>query len=292
MKVRRHPTTEKFRYFVHLEDCRALADDGVIHALRVLDSLQTWIVRLETIQPLWDGGITFTERIEVLRDDLKYLAQQLNLTKKHILNARNTVKEHLEMKQNTRSFAITILAAIFLPLSFATSFFGMNLNTTTPSSESGFSDYTAAWIGNSTSDLQNPLKALVSAIGTSGAMTFSWRSFYVTAICLTLTSPLSLTINNVFRKLFRFASRSTVYWRAMLLLPGLAFVLCSVAPPYVWHIAVYFSSNGLLLFWVTIRTFSGLSLRPPQYLWCILLLITVGSFAAGFFLPFPTMILP
>jgi hypothetical protein len=180
-------------------------------------------------QPLWDAGESFQDRLETLQGDLRYFRDQFTRIAAEIKELQQTIHEHLHLTQNRRNFILTVLAAVYLPLSFATSFFGMNISTATPPSPQGFFNWTASWIEYLPVDTQNSTKALVSTIGSSEALNHSRKTFAITAACLLVTLPLSLTIGTISRLAFRGTTYvATTYWHGLAVFPSLAFAACSI----------------------------------------------------------------
>jgi hypothetical protein len=159
LAVRQNPTADKVRYLVHLEDCRASAYEGAVHGLGVLKSIMEWLGTQQTSQPLWDAGGPFSDRFATLRRDLEHFCREFSTIRNGIKELPETLHEHLDLTHNRRNFILTIVAAIYLPLSFATSFFGMNMNTTTSAGPQGFSNWTTSWIEDSPDNIQNSTKA-------------------------------------------------------------------------------------------------------------------------------------
>lgn len=213
---------------MHLEDCRQSAHKGVVHGLRVLDCLSKWIDTQQISQPLWCAGESFQSRLATLRSDLEFFRDQFPTVGNEIKELQQTLHEHLNMTHNRRNFILTIIAAIYLPLSFAASLFGMNINSTTSASPQGFSNWTASWINGSSVDTQNSTKALVSAIGSSGPRSYSWRTFSITAACLLVSIPLSLSIEDLLRLAYRGTIYNVSYWRVFAVFPSAAFIYFSI----------------------------------------------------------------
>ena len=224
--ARQDPTTNKIRHLVHLEDYRASAQEGIVHACRVIERINKWIDTQHPAQPFWDAGQSFQSRFSVIEEDLIFLRDQLIDISQELKELQQTLREHLELTHNRRNFILTIIAAVYLPLSFATSFFGMNINTTTPAGPQGFSNWTASWIANSPVDIQNSTRALASTIGSSGTETYAWKTFIITSVCLVITLPISLTFGTIFRALIRSTTYYATYWRALAVVPlfGIFFI--------------------------------------------------------------------
>ena len=164
---------------MHLEDCRESAHEGVVHGLQVLDSVSEWIDTQQMSQPLGYAGESFQSRLATLRCDLDFFCDQFTKVGKEVKELQQTLYEHLDLTHNRRNFILTIIAAVYIPLSFAATFFGMNINTTTSAGPQGFSNWTASWIDSSPADIQNSTKALVSTVGSSGALSYSWKTFII-----------------------------------------------------------------------------------------------------------------
>ena len=138
------------------------------------------------------------------------------------------------------------------------------MNTTTPSGPEGFSNWTDSWINNSPADIQNSTRALASTIGKSGTLTYEWTTYIITAICLVLTLPLSLTIGSILRTVYRSTAYYATYWRAFIVLPSLAFIF--------WIIC-----NGLLFLYLVLRVFRAWKNQRRRLFWIVLLIFTTLS---------------
>lgn len=293
--ARRNPSTYKIRYLVHIEDYRSTAHQGVRHGLLVLESVSGWISTQATQRRLWDAGQSFEVRAAELKADLGFICNELAKLEDQILKLKHTLYEYQALKHDRRSFILTLLAAVFLPLSFASTFFGMNMDTTTSSGPRGFSNWTASWINNSPTDIQNSTRALASTIGSSGTLTYSWRTYIITAICLVITLPLSLTIGSIVRTVYRSTAYYVTYWRALAILPSLAFIFFSVFGVflviplfYLWVIC-----NGLLILYLGLRLSRAWRNQQRPLIWIVLLMITAGCFGINMVMfYFPMMMLP
>ena len=179
-------------------------------------------------QALWNAEQAFADRFAILQQDLEFFRDNFCDVEKRVKELQQTLQDHLELAHTRRNFIITIVAAIYLPLSFTTSFFGMNMNATTPAGPQGFSNWTTSRIMNSPLDFPNSTKAIVSSIGSSGTQSYPWKTFIITAICLIVTLPLSLGIGGVLRVTYRRAIHYATYWRIIAIVPGLTFIFFSV----------------------------------------------------------------
>lgn len=184
----------------------------MIHCLEVLDSVAKWTDTLNTTQPLWDAGEPFAHRFAVLRKDLEFICDNLSDIERQGKELQQTLRDHLELTRNDRSFMLSIVAAIYLPLSFAANLFGMNMNPTTFAGPRGFSDWITSWIMNSPIGVQNSTKAIISSIDSSGTRTYTWTTFGITTGCLFVTIPLSLGIGRILRSVYRNYINHTTHW--------------------------------------------------------------------------------
>lgn len=248
---------------MHLEDCRQSAHKGVVHGLRVLDCLSKWIDTQQISQPLWCAGESFQSRLATLRSDLEFFRDQFPKVGNEIKELQQTLHEHLNMTHNRRNFIPTIIAAIYLPLSFAATLFGMNINSTTSASPQGFSNWTASWIESSPADIQNSTRALVSTVGSSGPRSYSWGTFIITAACLFVSIPLSLSIEGLLRLAYRGTIYNMSYWRVFAVFPSAAFIYYSIFgaifwyyPPFSYFISMACNVLLTLFLFRRIRTFT------------------------------------
>jgi hypothetical protein len=122
---------------------------------------------------------------------------------------------------------LTILAAVFLPLSFVTSLFGMNMNTMTPEGNRGFSDWTNTTIQGLDVSVKNQTSALLSTLETSGTRLWTWTEFGIVSACLVTTLPLSLTLGAILRLSVHYITRYLAYWRALAIIPSSMFIVLS-----------------------------------------------------------------
>ncbi|RWQ94468.1 hypothetical protein C8Q69DRAFT_293579 [Paecilomyces variotii] len=226
---RQHPSVNKMRYLVHLEDCRFGAEESVTHALSVLKTLENWIREQETEQKLWDGGQSFEQRLEILRTDLEYLQDELVHTSKAIEEMQQKIREQLSLSRGRRDFILALLAAIYLPLSFTTSFFGMNMNTNTSPGPQAFSTWTNSSLDGLPADTRNSTEAIISAMNTSGSLNWTWEQFGIMLGCLILTLPLALAAGGIFRWSVQSAARYVRYWRVLYIIAYIGFIFFSIA---------------------------------------------------------------
>ncbi|KAJ6155269.1 hypothetical protein N7470_005835 [Penicillium chermesinum] len=123
---RLRPSGSKLQYLRHLEDCCCVMKDccrANKHTLQRLvdqiDSIQGPRTREEASQ------LTHLRRV---MDDIEYLHNEVESSLQRILVLRRELRESLDLLQTHRTGVLGILAALYLPLSFVTSFLGMNIN--------------------------------------------------------------------------------------------------------------------------------------------------------------------
>ena len=274
-----------------MEDCRSTAHQGVLHGLSVLDSVSEWNRTQESQRPLWEAGQAFEVRAAELKADLDFICNELAQLKNQISKLKHTLYEHQALTHDRRNFILTLLAAVFLPLSYASTFFGMNMNTMTSSGPEGFSNWTASWIDNSPADIQNSTRALASTIGRSGTNTYRWTTYIVVAICLVLTLPLSLTIGSILRIVYRSTAYYAAYWRGFAVFPSFVFICFSAFGRYFpfagFHIFII--CNGILLLYLYLRLFRAWKNQQRRRFWTLLSMITSFCFGIDWISPYVSM---
>lgn len=258
-----------------MEDCRSSAHHGIEHGLLVLNTAIEWIGTQQTPVRLWDAGRSFEDRAVELQADLDFICEELTKMKNDIADLKHTLYEHQTLTHDRRNFILTLLAAVFLPLSLASTFFGMNMNTMTSSGPIGFSNWTTAWILDSPADMQNSTRALASTIGSSGTLTYDWKTYIITAACLVLTLPLSLTIGTILRRAYRGTAYYATYWRAFAVIPTLVLIIGSVFGTYFPIGKTNFAiiCRTVVVLYLSFRTGYSWASRQRSGLWIISTLI-------------------
>lgn len=112
---------------MHLEDCRQVGHNGVKHGLEVLKMLSLWAEQCHRL-PANTPGPAFRDPFATVREDLEFEDKEFLRLEIQIGEDLKVLRSHFQLAQDLTLFRLTILAAIFLPLSFATSLFGMNMN--------------------------------------------------------------------------------------------------------------------------------------------------------------------
>ncbi|KAK8070776.1 hypothetical protein PG997_010979 [Apiospora hydei] len=246
---RQNPSTSKMRFLMHLDDCCKVAHQGVQHGLEVLDTLRKWAQESQ-IAP------TDESRLEVLKGDLRYLDEELEKLRSSIRHEKDMLRQYFQLSSDMTGFRLTLLAGIFLPLSFTTSIFGMNIKTPTPEGLQGFSDFTNQSLSGLQPEVLKPSQALISSIAMNGPLTHGWTTFAVASLCILATLPLTLTIGWTLRKLVVLSAKYVVYWRVTLVVFGVPFVVISMFGRLfgedfgVIILLIFWAFNGILVLYL------------------------------------------
>lgn len=113
---------------MHLEECCKVGHNGVAYAHEVLATLLEWTEQQQK-PPSDNVKIICGDLFFKIQEDLEFFNIQFRQLQINIHEDLEMLRQHVQLAQDLILFRLTILAAIFLPLSFATSFFGMNLDT-------------------------------------------------------------------------------------------------------------------------------------------------------------------
>jgi hypothetical protein len=76
---------------MHLNDCRLSAQDGITHSQEILQRLGKIIQFFAISQPLWDAGISWSERLASIGADLQYLYDKLTSAGKGVEELQSMV---------------------------------------------------------------------------------------------------------------------------------------------------------------------------------------------------------
>jgi hypothetical protein len=202
------------KYLLHLRDVVQSSLNGVEHGLVVIESLLKWD-KGPRDQPTDDG--TASTKLDLCFNamglDLVFLQGQLNGVLNDIEKDEGLLRNRFQLAQDSRLFRLTVFAGIFLPLSFTTSIFGMNINSDTPDGPRGFSDWTIESLNGLVPETRNMTEILASTALTSQTLSYSWTTFAITSACLLMTLPFSLAIGDIVRTLI--VTPSAVSWRGV-----------------------------------------------------------------------------
>ncbi|KAK8181476.1 hypothetical protein BC567DRAFT_208084 [Phyllosticta citribraziliensis] len=178
---RKYPSASKLQHVVHLEDCRRSA----------LLACHTNNVTVDRLLGYLRGNFDISmadEHREHLQDianfakDLDYFAVELNRLAKETERIRQTLKELLDLMQMRRTTGLTLLAGLFIPMSFVSSFFGMNINQL----DGEVSTWTNQTFIDPT-DLNKTIGSNITETATRGGnQSFDLNTFWAISIPLTL----------------------------------------------------------------------------------------------------------
>lgn len=226
---RQNPTISKLRFMMHLEDSRKIASDGVEHAISILPKLTAWAEKNMQERSEARAALLYTDKVAALHEDLEFCGRELERLRSYTAADHETLRQHFQLSQEMTLFRLTILAAIFLPLSFTTSFFGMNMVTGEEGPET-FSNVTNDILDNITdTNMRSSAEALVSIVASSGNLNYEWKVFAGTAVGLLSILPFTLAMGIIMRTTVVSVVRYVKYWRALTLLIGGILLLAVMA---------------------------------------------------------------
>ncbi|KAI0117913.1 hypothetical protein GGR51DRAFT_500527 [Nemania sp. FL0031] len=278
---RKSPSASKLRFLFHLEDLRQASQAGVQHALEVLDLLARWMNDGGCEEVSIDGGV-FHDKLTTIARDLGFLNQELNELKLNIEKDQKTLGDHFQLEQGSTVFRLSVLASIFLPLSFTTSLFGMNIDQGIVEGPQGFHEFTNATLDGLPPDIRNPTEALVSMLGVNSNFSFTWIAFGVTAASLLVTLPLSLFLGAIARAIVVSAAKYAAYWRVITIIAATAFITLSILSSNIDYRFVIIINVPLILVFAW-NTYRAWILHQRPVVWTSVVVITTASFFVDLF---------
>lgn len=224
---------------MHLEDSRKVASEGVKHANCVLDNLAVWAEQNIELGTEESVALLYTDKITALREDLEFCDRELARLGSYTEADQQTLRQHFQLSQDLTLFRLTLLAAIFLPLSFTNSLFGMNM-TNAGEGPGSFSNVTNSTLEQITdTNFRSTAEALVTVISSSGNYNYDWAVFAGTAIGLIFILPLTLALGAIMRIMVVSVVRYAKYWRALTLVAAgvllLAVVIISILGQFLFQ---------------------------------------------------------
>ncbi|KAL8936861.1 MAG: hypothetical protein Q9211_003982 [Gyalolechia sp. 1 TL-2023] len=124
-----HPWRSKFQFLLHLEDQVAKSRDVLLIAH---EDLEAW--NCAEIHGVELAAIPYAEwhvRVERLKRDASYLLTSLDHLSDRQSEVHVMLKEQVDLNSGTRSLLLAILASVYIPLAFVSSYFGMNTHEIT-----------------------------------------------------------------------------------------------------------------------------------------------------------------
>ncbi|KAH8177874.1 corA-like mg2+ transporter protein [Sarocladium implicatum] len=243
-KERKNPSSNKSKYLLHLMDLAKASLHGVSRGLQLLEEIESSSVTANRQQLNYNGaalprlpklkGTRMVKLHEQVSGDLHFQKSQTESLLRELSEDQDLLRSRFQLTQDRRFFTLNILAAVFLPLSFTTSLFGMNINSDTKDGPGGLSNWTQSALEKLSSiENRRTTEILSSVTATSGSLTFSWRTFGITAACLLTILPFSFILGASFRAIVGGVALSAIYWRALLLAVVLFIFWVSISGPYV-----------------------------------------------------------
>ncbi|KAL2065254.1 hypothetical protein VTL71DRAFT_2923 [Oculimacula yallundae] len=238
---RRSPSGSKLNYLSHLDDCTQIAIKATHDALKLLAELKSFAQSSIDITPLQSG-------IQELERDLIYLEARLEDMTNHMITLKPMLKEKLDLRQIRRNYILTVLAAIFLPVSFMAALFGMNISDPWPSADNATLaslNYTlhATVLPSITSNTSEVIAKNITVFQDSGTYLWTFQTYWKATIPITIgTIMVPLVIGNVFRSLSRFAFDYRGHWRIIVIITiilsfkGLTAISVKYAYKGFWHL--------------------------------------------------------
>ncbi|KUM63404.1 hypothetical protein ACN42_g3709 [Penicillium freii] len=206
---RLRPSGSKMQYLRHLEDCHHVAKDCSLENRR---TLQVLLDQVNLIQgPRTEDEASLINELEIATNDLDYLHDELMSSLQRIPGVCRGIREQLDFVQIRRTTILGILAGLYLPLAFVTSFLGMNLDQVTRTQPS--------WRNVTLVDETNPEKFTISnsKIVDSGAnQAWSLVNFFEIAMPLMVgTILVPLVIGSIIRAFLQALGRGRTWWRLL-----------------------------------------------------------------------------
>lgn len=292
------------RFLLHLEDYRKTGHHGVEHGLQAIKTISS------RIQEYQLPSSEVKDKLERIITDLDYLDSKLSALGVTIREDKDMLRQHFQLTQDQTLFRLTILAAIFLPLSFATSFFGMNIDGLPDDVETFFNrkpedplpedkdkpEFLRALDRITDVDTHSATAALAAILGSNDA---TWTTFAITAICLLCTLPAALMAGAIIRGIIVAVAKYVVYWRGLAIL-GIALVfLLTTYSEYVPWLRDYqytkWAFSGLFLLFELWQTYRSWKKTRQRFFWTFLLALTGACVVKDVYVytyMFPTMIVP
>ncbi|KAM0715543.1 hypothetical protein Q7P37_009041 [Cladosporium fusiforme] len=124
MASRSNPSLSKVQFLLHMHECHDWAMQACRQNAGTISSIFLSLLPApQTAQHLY-GRAQMSKRHT---DDLMFLAFELEKHASHIFKLREVVSGQIDLLDKRRNRTIGMFIAIYVPLAFATSFFGMNI---------------------------------------------------------------------------------------------------------------------------------------------------------------------
>ncbi|CAH0001758.1 unnamed protein product [Clonostachys byssicola] len=283
MMIRQSPSSSKMSYLNHLEDCINASHCGIVHAQEVLQALSEWSQtvqsQLSTHAHVRDESKALTLMV-ALKKDFEYFKTQLEQIKERVKEDKELLRSRSQSVQELRLFRLTILAGIFLPLSFTTSIFGMNIQSDVLEGLPGLSQWTKSSLQAVSPESRTTTEILASVTITSQPLSFTWKTFGITAACLLLTLPLSLAMGAILRGLVGGVAVSAEYWRALILMIAPFFIYLTVFGNQL-SFAAWVLSNTIFVLLQVGMFIRACKKQKRRKIWVALIIVSAMSYAVS-----------
>ncbi|KAK8229775.1 hypothetical protein HDK77DRAFT_83112 [Phyllosticta capitalensis] len=238
------PSGSKLQHMLHLKDCLKAAMSTCEANMEILGRLVEFL-RESLEDPIATQYADRLHAIEALSDDLEYLVGEMESFISDIDRIRRTTREQLDLVQMRRTTVLTLFAGLYIPMSFVTSFFGMNLNQSQPW-EISRTNYT--YLDPDTNSIVRRNETMEKD---NGNRSFSLSLYWAIAVPLTFGTILFPLLCGVFlRWSLQMVSKSRLWWRLFAALIGLLFLQASVMfGPYFPLSWICLGIFGLIFLW-------------------------------------------
>lgn len=286
---RRNPSPSKYHYLVHLEDCRMAAFQSIVHGSSLIADILNSLGDLQNSQPLWQSGPSFVKRLQEIKEDLVYLEGKLVDTKMRIEQLQLMIQDYLKLRQDRRAYILTFVAALYIPLAFASGFLGMNIKISPPSDFSSLDDFSNSTLALLPPTTFNQTAALLTALNNSGGRTWEIKDYWIIAISLLCTIPLSILAGEVFRLSIRFAAqhvrRLTVILVGLLIIASL-YVIAPLFGGFVGGIVCFVLHLCALGLYSMGKVFESYHIKQGRRVWTLFMFVVIGCVGGYFYLFF------
>lgn len=161
----------------------------------------------------------------------------------------------------------------------------MNLNTTPPTDFSSLNDFTNSTLASFQNTTFNQTAALLMAVNNS-SYTWDMKYYWIIAVSLLCTIPLSIAAGGVLRWSIQFAAKNVVHWRVIVILVGISIigVLYGILPLLVdeGNYASLMTQMGILGIYSLWRLYRAFRIGRARRIWAGFLLALSVSIAASF----------
>ncbi|KAM0723393.1 hypothetical protein Q7P37_000379 [Cladosporium fusiforme] len=198
MASRRSPSSYDVQYLLHFRECHDWAAGACRANAKIISGL------IDSPLPVPSHVSLFLEAFTGYIEDFEYLAEELDRHACQICDLKDAIIEQYELADKRRSRVIGLYVALYVPLAFATSFFGMNIV-----SNPGTSVWTnsTSTLGNSShvNDSSSSSAQILASSDEPGGQLWPMYLFGLVAVALTIANVIPFIAGLVFRGVARFS---------------------------------------------------------------------------------------